>query len=80
MLLAFDLLYPSVCQNEFSSKPSYESNRLKSHDVIRATDGLVVRCWTSKLGNLAGASSNPAKGFHLSYENEGVDFIFVAES
>ena len=40
----------------------------------------VVRYWTSNLGNLAGASSNPAKGFHFSNQNEVVDFIFVAES
>ena len=53
---------------------------LKHELVIRATDGLVVRCWSSKLGNLAGAISNRAKGFHFSDEIEVVDFIFVAES
>ena len=55
-------------------------NRLKSPYVSRATEGLVVRCWTSKLGKLASASSNPAKVFQFSNQNEGVDCIFVAES
>ena len=53
---------------------------MKSPDVIRATVGLVVRCWTSNLGNFAGASSNPAKGFHFSNVNEVVYFIFVSVS
>ena len=64
----------------FMLKSSYDLNRLKSHYVIRATDGLLVRCWTNTLGNLTGASSNPAKGFHFSNQNEAVDFIFSAES
>ena len=45
-----------------------------------ATDGLVVRCWTSKLGNLVGASSNLAKDFHFSNKDEVVYFIFAAET
>ena len=55
-------------------------NRLKSPYIIRATDGLVVRCWTSKLGNLAGTNSYLATGFHFYLQNEVVDFIFDAES
>ena len=42
--------------------------------------GRIVVRWTSNLGNLAGASPNPAKGFPFSNQNEVVDFIFVAES
>ena len=51
---------------------------MKSPNFSRATDGLVVRCWTRKLGNLAGTNSNPAKGFNFSILNEVIDFIFVA--
>ena len=54
-----------------------ELNRFKSPNVIRATDGLVVRCRTSTLGKLTGASSNPVKGFQFSNQNEVVDLIFV---
>ena len=79
MLLAYDLLCPSVRQNRLFSKPSYELNRLKSPDVIRATDGLAVLCWTSNLGNLAGASSNPGVFISL-IKMSFVNFIFVAES
>ena len=76
MLLPFCIhLYVKM---SFPKKHSYELYRLKSPDVIRATVGLVVRCWTSNLGNLAGASSNPAKGFHFSNVNEVVYFIFVS--
>ena len=47
--------------------------------LIRATDGLVDRCWTSNLGHLAGASSNPAMILYFSNQNEVIDFVFVAE-
>ena len=36
---------------------------LNLHIVSRARDGLVVRCWTGKIGNPVSASSNPGWAF-----------------
>ena len=53
---------------------------MKSPCVSRATDGLVVKCWTGKLGNLVGESLNPAKGFHFSNQNEAVDLLLLQKA
>ena len=60
LIYALRILFSSVSSNGLSYRPSYELNKLKSPSVIRATDGLVVRCWTNELGQPAGTSSNLA--------------------
>ena len=48
------------------------------HDMTlnRATDGVVVRCWTKDVGNLAGASFNLTMGYHFYNKNEVYQFCF----